>query len=403
MRLVLLFLFFFPRCQAFAGDSPQDFKAQPNLEWKFLTKGPIVASPVIDGNTVYVGSSDSVLYALNVGTGTLRWDFRIGGPIKAAVCVDADRVFLVGGDGTVRCFSGKSGQAQWTFKTNGEKLYELYSYADYYNSSPTVYNNVLYFGSGDGSVYALKTSTGELLWTYKTGDVVHGAPVLYHDTLVVGSFDGYAYALHAADGKLIWKFKSVGHRYFPKGEMQGSPAVGNGLVYIGSRDYNVYAIDIEKGYCHWNRQFPLGWAMALSCRDSILYIGTSDDDLMVAVDGRTGKELWNTNVKFNTFGACSFSESMLYLGTLMGKVYGMDRQTGAIRWTFSTDGYKAHHATYFKSEDRIVKDDFYRIVQTPEGYIRALHELGGIFSKPALSQSRIIVTSTDGAVYCLGR
>ena len=402
MRVFLFLVVFFCQCHVIAQTIP-DLRTQPKVDWKFATHGPIVSSPVIDGKTVFVGSADSTLYSINIATGKLQWMHKINGPIKATVCIEGDRVFLAGGDGILYCFSKGSGRQEWIFKTRGEKLYELYSYADYYHSSPTLHNGVLYFGSGDSSVYAVKSSNGELLWRFKTGDVVHSSPVVDHERLIVGSFDGTVYALRCDNGGVIWKFKTVGHRFFPKGELQGSPVVGNGLVYIGARDYNVYAIDLKKGYSHWNHVFPLGWATALSCRDTILYVGTSDDDVMMAVDGRTGKELWKTDVQFNIFGPCAFTDSMLYFGTLMGKFFGMDLRTGAVRWSYNTDGYNANHTKYFKSEEKIVKDDFYAIVQTPEGYISALHELGAIFSAPAISQDYIVVASTDGTVYCLGR
>jgi outer membrane protein assembly factor BamB len=402
MRSFVVVLLFFCQCYLIAQAIP-DFRTQPKVDWKFSTRGAIVSSPVIEKKTVFIGSADSTLYAINVENGKVRWKYTISGPIKTTICVEGDRVFLTGGDGVLYCFSKNTGHMEWTFRTRGEKLYELYSYADYYHSSPTLHNGVLFFGSGDSSVYAVRSSTGELLWSYKTDDVVHSSPVVDHEKLIVGSFDGNVYALRCDNGGLIWKFKTVGHRFFPKGELQGSPVIGNGLVYIGGRDYNVYAIDEEKGYCHWNRVFPLGWATALSCRDTILYVGTSDDDVMMTVDGRTGKELWKTDVQFNIFGPCAFTDSMLYFGTLMGKFYGLDLRTGTIQWSLTTDGYNAHHALYFKSEEEIVKDDFYAIVQTPEGYIRALHELGAIFSRPAISKDHIIVASTDGMVYCFGR
>ncbi len=378
-----------------------DFESLPAVQWKFRTNAPILASPFIHGNLAYVGSGDSVLYALDIETGKSRWTFRIQGPILSTVCIGGDQLFLLAGDGSCYSLDKNSGKMLWRFKTRGEKVYQYYGYADYHHSSPVLYKSIVYFGSGDGNVYALKSNNGKVLWSFKTGDVVHSSPVVGNDKLFIGSFDGHVYALDCQSGALVWKFKSVGHRFFPKGEMQGSPVTANGLVYIGSRDYNLYAIDAEKGYCHWNKQFPKGWAMALSVRDTVLYVGTSDDDLMIAMDGRSGAELWRTDMKFNMFGTCTFTSSMMYFGTLLGKIHGLDLQTGAIRWTFNTDGYNEHHSKYFPSESVIVKNDFYASLSWPDGYITALHELGAIFSKPAISENLIIVSSTDGTVYCL--
>lgn len=403
MRHTALLLLSLGQFQLSSAQREREFETIPRPAWKFSARGPIVSSPVISGSTVYVGSTDSVLYALDLDTGTPRWELRTGGPIRSTVCTDGERIFLVGGDGLVRCIDGNSGREVWVFHANGERRYEPYGYADYYHSSPAIHGNALFFGSGDSCIYALNRQTGDLLWRYRTDDIVHSSPVIDNDRLFVGSFDGHLYALRLNNGELLWKFKSVGHRFFPKGEMQGSPVVGNGLVYVGGRDYNVYAIDREKGYCHWNRQFPLGWAMALSCPDTMLFIGTSDDDLMLAVDGRTGKEQWRTNVHFNIFGTCAFADSLLYFGTLHGNVHAMDRATGTVRWIFPTDGFTAHHARYFPAGEAIVKNDFYAIVQTPEGYLRALCDLGAIFSRPAIARDRVIITSMDGKVYCLGR
>ena len=373
----------------------------PTPRWKYHTGGPILGSPVVSGGLVYFGGNDSTLYSLDAASGKTRWTFETRGPIRSTVAIDGDRLFLVGGDGIVRALGRDSGKVLWTFATEGEKLYPNYSYADYFFSSPVVDAGVVYFGSGDGHVYALNSATGGLVWKFKTGDVVHATPVLYGDKLFVGSFDGYVYALWRSTGELAWKFKSVGHRFFPAGEMQGNPVAGNGLVYVGSRDYNIYALDTAKGYSHWNRQFPRGWALALTAGDTVLYVGTSDDDLVLALDGRSGTELWNTDVHFNVFGAPALADSTVCVGTLHGKLLGLDRTTGAVRWSWSTDGYTEHHAEYFKTGDWVVKEEFYAVVGTPEGYIGALHKLGAIFSTPVVAGGKIYVTSTDGTLYCL--
>ena len=112
-------------------------------------------------------------------------------------------------------------------------------------------------GYSVGSVADFK-GTPAIKWMFKTGGVVHTKPAISDNKLFFGSFDGYVYALNLKNGEQIWKFKTVGHRYFPSGEVQGSPSVFKNLVFIGARDYNVYALDQEKGYCHWNKSFSRG-------------------------------------------------------------------------------------------------------------------------------------------------
>ena len=380
-----------------------DFDKLPVVHWKFKTNSPLFSSPTISENVVFVGSLDSTLYALDLGTGKLKWKFKTGGQIRSTASVQGDQLFLYSGDAILYCFSKTSGKVLWSFKTRGGILGDrLYDFADYFQSSPVYHNKRIFFGAGDGHVYAIDASSGKLSWSFKAGEIVHTTPALYKDRLFIGSFDGNLYALKQEDGDLLWKFKTVGHRYFPTGEVQGNPVVKNDMVYFGARDYNFYAIDVFGGYCHWNKSFPFGWAMAAMPDDSAVYLGTSDDRILLALDSKTGRELWRTDVKFNIFGSPMKSASMVYAGTLMGKMYGIDRKNGDIKWVFTTEGYNSNHLKYFKSDDTF-RDDISNLIKTPADFIGMEYKLGGIFSTPAITDAFMVVSSTDGNIYCLKR
>lgn len=386
-------------------DPLPDFKNAPSVKWKFHSTQPFLSSPVISENAVYVGGLDSVLYAMDIQTGKVNWKFRTGGEIRSNVLVYRNQVLLVGGDGTFYSIDKNTGRLIWNWVFNktavflGERKYDL---ADYFNASPVLNNGLIYFASGDGRINAIKATNGELAWTFQSNDIIHATPAVDNDKVYAGAFDGNVYALNSSTGNVVWKFKSVGHEYFPKGEIQGTPVIFNGLVFVGSRDYNLYAINANGGYCNWNQKFPKGWALANSIKDSILYTGTSEDKFIAALDPATGKELWRTDVKFNIFSPCAFSNSMLYVGTLMGKVFGMDTKTGAIRWTFTTDGYKENHDKYFKADDTF-RDDIYTLIKSNVDYINLQLKWGAVFSSPAVSTNALVITSTDGTVYCLER
>jgi eukaryotic-like serine/threonine-protein kinase len=379
--------------------SISDFTEKPKTKWVFETKSPIFASPVAGEDLVYVGGLDSVFYAIEISTGHEKWKFRTKGGIRSTALIYGPRVFLNGGDGILYALDKKSGEILWKFYAKGERKYD---FADYFQSTPVIYDRVLYFGSGDSNFYAIDSDTGYLIWHFKTGNIVHSTPAICNDRIFFGSFDGFVYALKLKSGELMWKFKTVGHRFFPKGEVQGSPAVFNNLLIIGARDYNVYALDQDKGFCHWNKSFFNGWGLNNNIHDSILYIGTADERVLIAADPNTGKELWKKNMEFLIFGNNAYSKSMLYVGTTIGKIHGISLLSGDKLWSFETDSYKENRFRYFKPDDSY-RDDIYSIIQSNEQFLDVECELGGIFSTPYIDNNNIIFSSTNGTLYCLER
>jgi outer membrane protein assembly factor BamB len=402
MTRLLVLLCLCVTCTSASSQNIKDFTELPKVKWK-IKSGPIFGSPVIDGNTVFYASQDSALHAVDLANGKEKWRFSFFGASRSTPYIINDNVFVISEDGLLYNVNKNTGKLIWQFVTPqgvlGERKYDR---ADYYQSSPIVQNDKVYFGMGD-YLYVVNASSGTIAWNFKAGNLVHTKPAISNDKVIFGSYDGNVYALNNQTGSLIWKFKTVGQRYFPNGEVMGSPVVSKNQVFIGARDYNFYAIEVNTGYCHWNKQFPKGWALSATIlKDSVLYLGTSDDYVMIAMDPRFGTESWRTVVKYNIFGGMALSESMGYVGTLMGKVFGIDLKTGAIKWTFEGDGYKNNKKRFFDKDDKHPEAVLTKFDNFDE-VVKMYHDLGGIFSTPAIASDYMVFTGADGFVYCLGR
>lgn len=370
-------------------------------EWKFITKAPIFSSPLVENNHVFIGSLDSNFYCLDLVNGTLIWKMKTNGQIRSTAKSAGKNVLFFCGDGKLYALEKTSGTIVWTFQTK-DKMHDPF---DYYQSSPLILDEEVYFGSGDGNIYSLNTTTGKQTWSFATKGEVHSTLAHYSGKIYANSFDGNTYALNKKDGSLVWKFKSVGHRYFPKGEMQFSPVVVNGLVIVSGRDYNLYALDAEKGYSHWNKVFTRGWAPVITPSpkdDSLLYVGTSDDYLLLCLNSLSGREMWKANLKFNIFGACTFNGDTGYTSTLMGKCYAFNGKTGEILKIYTSETYLAHRLDYFKEDDTF-RDDIYSILHSNEDLIEAEYKVGGFYSTPAIASEYLLLSSTDGSIYCYKR
>jgi eukaryotic-like serine/threonine-protein kinase len=103
-----------------------------------------------------------------------------------------------------------------------------------------VANGVVYVGS-DTNLYALNATTGAKLWSYTPAGGVISSPAVANGVVYVGSFDKLnknVYALNAKTGAKLWSYTTGGY-------VESSPAVSNGVVYIGSGGGKVYAFGLK--------------------------------------------------------------------------------------------------------------------------------------------------------------
>lgn len=245
----------------------------------------------------------------------------------------------------------KFSSVQWKYKTAGKII-----------SSPALANGVLYVGSTDKNLYALDLHSQILKWKFAAESAITSSPAVKNGVVYFGSYDGFFYAVSAETGQLRWKFQTGGERRYagkhlhynqPSGETMpdpwdfylSSPAVSNGLVYFGSGDGNIYALDAAAGSLKW--KFKTGDVVHASpaIADGTVYIG-SWDSYFYALDAATGQEKWRFKTaddpEFHNHVGIQASavvgEGMVYFGCRDANLYALDSKTGAKKWSFSTKG-----------------------------------------------------------------
>ena len=89
-----------------------------------------------------------------------------------------------------------------------------------------------------------------LKWSFTTGGAIFSSPAVVNGVVYVGSEDNNVYAINALTGVKLWNYTTGGY-------LRSSPAVVNDVVYIASSDRNIYAINAANGNKLWN--FTTGW------------------------------------------------------------------------------------------------------------------------------------------------
>jgi eukaryotic-like serine/threonine-protein kinase len=389
------------------------------LKWKVHTGGMVIGSPAVMERSVYFGSTDGNLYAVDAESGAQRWKFDAKSRIPSSPAVAEKVVYFGAYDGTFYAVDAAAGVLKWKFQTGGERrfagkhLHGVQPLAetmpdpfDCYLSSPVVWKGAVYFGSGDGNIYALNAASGALNWKFKTADVVHASPAIADGTLFVGSWDSYFYALDASTGREKWRFKT-GEDPDTHNQVgiQSSAAVAEGMVYFGCRDSHLYALDATTGEKKWAFSGEGSWVVSSpAVKESRVYFVTSDSSLLYALDAKTGAVLHSAGFNhWYLYSSPALAGNLLYVGTTQGKLVAVEVAELKTKWSFETEGMTEHGLAYTKPDgtpnsDVIYRSDFYDDMVVG---VDRMMSMGAIISSPVVVGNVVYVGSADGNLYAL--
>jgi outer membrane protein assembly factor BamB len=188
-----------------------------------------------------------------------------------------------------------------------------------------------------GFIEAIDAKTGKTRWRFDVG-VVESAPLLIGHLLYFGSWDRKVYALDVRRkrNKVVWSTAT-------DDKVVAAPAYANGTIYVGTNGGRVYALNAKTGkvlwradsFSHFGRREYFYAAPAVAY--GRVFVGNTDGTVY-AYGAGTGHLLWARQVGTYVYAAPAVWRKTVYVGTWDGYFTALDARTGEIRWRFNAPG-----------------------------------------------------------------
>jgi outer membrane protein assembly factor BamB len=300
----------------------------------------------------------------------------------------------------------------WRFRTDGEVF-----------GRPALAGAVAYVPSTDGGMYAIDTSQPEQLfpfvgngasrqqlWRFATGGPVWSSPALVDGIIYVGSEDTNLYALDAVTGREVdatagpataaasddlWPVETGG-------AIVTSPAVVDGVVYFGSFDQHLYAVAADSGKELWRFRTRGPVVSSPTVVAGVIYVGSNDNSLY-AIDSATGQERWRLETDGEVRSTPAVVDGVVYVGSFDSNIYAIDAATGTEHWRFPT-GERVRSSpavvdgiVYVGSNDTLV----YALDARTGREVWRFPTEGWVVASPLVHDGVVYVGSNDGRFYAI--
>ena len=312
------------------------------VAWVFAPDGAWFGGLTCGDGVVYALERGGFVHALDAETGEQLWKSKTKRRCDQQFGIELPR----GAQPPGLCFSSDDGLSLLDRKTGKELWHVDVSGLD----GPACTEDAVVAGSSDGSIYAFSLRDGSLLWQHDyvedaeelEGANGHGARFAgkaarpghasTDGTIVVlPVFDqGRAVAVDAKTGARLWAFET-------KGWMGARPTFGPRNVMLGSQDKHIYAVDKITGQLVSKHETGGSLSGSARATERFAFVGSCDARLY-CVDQVVGHVKWRYETEHDQgFGAPIYSRPLLlgdtvYLAAMRGKLYAVDRRTGAERW-----------------------------------------------------------------------
>jgi outer membrane protein assembly factor BamB len=309
------------------------------------TNGYFTSGTAAAYGMIYSPNKDGNIYAINIATGQLAWKYKGPGTMlfPGMPTVADGKVYVTSGQNA--SFGQEVGASEFVCLNayTGEPLWKLPIEAYAPRESVAVAYGKLYIIPGDvttavDAISGSEYNTKGQVWCFgsNTSPVTGGSWSMFRNDAVRDSIGTGG----PSNLTLAWKYPT-------KGAVMSSPSIENGVVYVGSQDKNIYAINAWTGALVWS--YPTGGTIESSAAvaNGKVYIG-SDDGYVYCNDASHGNLLWRTFVNGGlpkTYGSAVMLRSSpavvgntVYIGSVDGNLYALDANGGGILWKFTTQG-----------------------------------------------------------------
>jgi outer membrane protein assembly factor BamB len=249
--------------------------ATGDLRWKFQTGDVVHSSPAYVDGILFFGSWDSYFYAVEAATGKEKWRFHGGEDpaihnqvgLQSSPAVLGGVVYSGCPDGQLYALDAATGKEKWRFDNA----------LSWVISSPAVADGKVYFATSDSSLYhVVDAASGKPVLKQQDKSYMFSSPAIAGDVVFIGVLNGTLQARDLKTGAPLWSFETdaskenkgwvltkdrafngplLYHSNWREapimaieqqarvGGIYSSPLIVNGVVYFGSTDGYLYALE----------------------------------------------------------------------------------------------------------------------------------------------------------------
>lgn len=247
----------------------------------------------------------------------------------------------------------------------------------------------------------LKTNTTAQLkegvkpaWSFTCEDEIRGTPTCHNGVVYIGSYDNNLYALNANTGEFIWKYPT-------DGGLVGKPAIYKNDVFFGSEDHRLHVVTARYGRVNWTYYTDGAIRSSPHIAEGHVFIG-SDDAHLHAVNTLSGRPAWKMDAGDAIRSTPIVNGDVVYFGTETGDFYCLDFK-GNVRWRFkarravTSSPVVSQGVVYFSSVD----SHLYAL-NAKTGWVIWRFRLGKpSIASPCIAENMIFLGAVDGIIYCV--
>jgi len=401
------------------------------------------------------GALDNTISAWDGATGELLWSYNPGtafGFWASGTGAAYGKVYSMNQDKNLYAIDVETGEVVWKYEGPGVYYQGIPIIADgkvYAQTGDTLYMDPDTHEPGKSEYVCLDAETGKLLWKLpiQIGSPSPGQCVAFGNLYLIpnriklapyaagargydpldevwcissepkdwtnfrGDPENSAHGSGPTNLALKWKYQTGGG-------VTSSPSIADGVVYVGSLDKNIYALDADTGSKIWN--FTTGYRVRSSPAvvDGTVITG-ADDGNVYGLDAKDGTQLWKTPAGGITLHSSSATPSIrssptvvggkVYVGSLDNNLYCLNANTGSVSWKFPAGGpilcspAVVDDAVYFTSNTPRPKGILYKLDAYDGSVIWQLNITYGrspdLFASPTVADGMVFVPADSWDQY----